>query len=125
MFVFFFFKQKTAYEMRISDWSSDVCSATICLVTHFKSSCRASPSLLVRLGVLMSTHRRYSTFVRSLSPSIRTLFARSMGRCGMAAAILVYVGDRKSTRLHPVTNAHIVCSLRSEKTKNTDHKLIS
>src|SRR3546814_9576990 len=26
-FVFFFFKQKTAYEMRISDWSSDVCSA--------------------------------------------------------------------------------------------------
>src|SRR3546814_12139812 len=24
---FFFFKQKTAYEMRISDWSSDVCSA--------------------------------------------------------------------------------------------------
>src|SRR3546814_7240931 len=23
---FFFFKQKTAYEMRISDWSSDVCS---------------------------------------------------------------------------------------------------
>src|SRR3546814_10552109 len=27
MFVFFFFKQKTAYEMRISDWSSDVCSS--------------------------------------------------------------------------------------------------
>src|SRR3546814_17151121 len=27
MCVFFFFKQKTAYEMRISDWSSDVCSS--------------------------------------------------------------------------------------------------
>src|SRR3546814_2760012 len=26
-FIFFFFKQKTAYEMRISDWSSDVCSS--------------------------------------------------------------------------------------------------
>src|SRR3546814_3288280 len=26
-FVVFFFKQKTAYEMRISDWSSDVCSS--------------------------------------------------------------------------------------------------
>src|SRR3546814_19302360 len=25
--IFFFFKQKTAYEMRISDWSSDVCSS--------------------------------------------------------------------------------------------------
>src|SRR3546814_10907768 len=29
MYVFFFFKQKTAYEMRISDWSSDVCSSDL------------------------------------------------------------------------------------------------
>src|SRR3546814_6310773 len=29
MLLFFFFKQKTAYEMRISDWSSDVCSADL------------------------------------------------------------------------------------------------
>src|SRR3546814_1892503 len=28
-FAFFFFKQKTAYEMRISDWSSDVCSSDL------------------------------------------------------------------------------------------------
>src|SRR3546814_1258146 len=28
-FYFFFFKQKTAYEMRISDWSSDVCSSDL------------------------------------------------------------------------------------------------
>src|SRR3546814_9178134 len=27
--VFFFFKQKTAYELRISDWSSDVCSSDL------------------------------------------------------------------------------------------------
>src|SRR3546814_9966290 len=26
----FFFKQKSAYEMRISDWSSDVCSSDLC-----------------------------------------------------------------------------------------------
>src|SRR3546814_20464934 len=32
---FFFFKQKTAYEMRISDWSSDVCSSD--LATHLRS----------------------------------------------------------------------------------------
>src|SRR3546814_3964703 len=31
-FCFFFFKQKTAYEMRISDWSSDVCSSDL----HFE-----------------------------------------------------------------------------------------
>src|SRR3546814_13418938 len=29
MCTFFFFKQKTAYEMRISDWSSDVCSSDL------------------------------------------------------------------------------------------------
>src|SRR3546814_16618901 len=31
VFTFFFFKQKTAYEMRISDWSSDVCSSDLFL----------------------------------------------------------------------------------------------
>src|SRR3546814_5789700 len=30
--IFFFFKQKTAYEMRISDWSSDVCSSDLLVV---------------------------------------------------------------------------------------------
>src|SRR3546814_2143039 len=29
LFFVFFFKQKTAYEMRISDWSSDVCSSDL------------------------------------------------------------------------------------------------
>src|SRR3546814_19261042 len=33
LFVFFFFKQKTAYEMRISDWSSDVCSSDLWIVS--------------------------------------------------------------------------------------------
>src|SRR3546814_1569114 len=37
---FFFFKQKTAYEMRISDWSSDVCSSDL------------SGELTQRLGVV-------------------------------------------------------------------------
>src|SRR3546814_8963814 len=31
--IFFFFKQKTAYEMRISDWSSDVCSSDLTMVS--------------------------------------------------------------------------------------------
>src|SRR3546814_8303975 len=34
-FFFFFFKQKTAYEMRISDWSSDVCSADLLVLSRF------------------------------------------------------------------------------------------
>src|SRR3546814_5335569 len=36
----FFFKQKTAYEMRISDWSSDVCSSD--LVRRLQTTCESS-----------------------------------------------------------------------------------
>src|SRR3546814_6674142 len=34
----FFFKQKTAYEMRISDWSSDVCSSDLIAFTTFRKT---------------------------------------------------------------------------------------
>src|SRR3546814_7666539 len=37
----FFFKQKTAYEMRISDWSSDVCSSDLALDSPVISQLRA------------------------------------------------------------------------------------
>src|SRR3546814_5187871 len=51
---FFFFKQKTAYEMRISDWSSDVCSSDLpvaigadriqrgAVLLHEDAACRAA-----------------------------------------------------------------------------------
>src|SRR3546814_4447798 len=35
-YIFFFFKQKTAYEMRISDWSSDVCSSDLWEASEIK-----------------------------------------------------------------------------------------
>src|SRR3546814_11499637 len=38
LYIFFFFKQKTAYEMRISDWSSDVCSSDLFEATAFAQS---------------------------------------------------------------------------------------
>src|SRR3546814_7420888 len=34
---FFFFKQKTAYEMRISDWSSDVCSSDLAILPLYST----------------------------------------------------------------------------------------
>src|SRR3546814_4906336 len=40
--VFFFFKQKTAYEMRISDWSSDVCSSDLLSQCRRVRSCVAA-----------------------------------------------------------------------------------
>src|SRR3546814_6493169 len=39
--VFFFFQQKTAYEIRISDWSSDVCSSNSSTSAATPSACRA------------------------------------------------------------------------------------
>src|SRR3546814_4646628 len=42
-FFFFFFKQKTAYEMRISDWSSDVCSSDLVEVLAFTACQKGCP----------------------------------------------------------------------------------
>src|SRR3546814_5472330 len=46
----FFFKQKTAYEMRISDWSSDVCSSDLrhCLGGHRLCAAVARHTIAVR-----------------------------------------------------------------------------
>src|SRR3546814_1617139 len=40
---FFFFKQKTAYEMRISDWSSDVCSSDLEDRADDRAACPPQP----------------------------------------------------------------------------------
>src|SRR3546814_4007452 len=46
---FFFFKQKTAYEMRISDWSSDVCSSDLPMIAELPGGGRAD-EILVDVG---------------------------------------------------------------------------
>src|SRR3546814_2304347 len=45
---FFFFKQKTAYEMRISDWSSDVCSSDLALCFADHQICGSRPGLIIK-----------------------------------------------------------------------------
>src|SRR3546814_6912086 len=64
--VFFFFKQKTAYEMRISDWSSDVCSSDLRPSTPARqplggaqaiaanNECRAMPGIRLPAGTRLS-----------------------------------------------------------------------
>src|SRR3546814_6679378 len=54
---FFFFKQKTAYEMRISDWSSDVCSSDL---SQRRS---AGPDLESRASAVPCSRRRTSKAV--------------------------------------------------------------
>src|SRR3546814_15017499 len=71
IYVFFFFKQKTAYEMRISDWSSDVCSSDLAderrCATRLHSRARRSAEPARRmarpggqraLGQFLPEHRR-------------------------------------------------------------------
>src|SRR3546814_3410410 len=48
---FFFFKQKTAYEMRISDWSSDVCSSDLQCDEH-GVACGVAEIIIDRLEIV-------------------------------------------------------------------------
>src|SRR3546814_8898658 len=59
MLYFFFFKQKTAYEMRISDWSSDVCSSDL----------RGAPRRLVlgETAVGEAIGRRHASFLQRVA----------------------------------------------------------
>src|SRR3546814_1898689 len=57
-FFFFFFKQKTAYEMRISDWSSDVCSSDLLLGLLFGEADAGDLRMAVgAAGDLLLLHR--------------------------------------------------------------------
>src|SRR3546814_2677506 len=56
VFAFFFFKQKTAYELRISDWSSDVCSSDLGSACPWDQS-SARPLPLQEEGAMMPLKR--------------------------------------------------------------------
>src|SRR3546814_4665279 len=57
--LFFFFKQKTAYEMRISDWSSDVCSSDLAGDQHqHDAERRQEPKILTEFHYCSSSPRR-------------------------------------------------------------------
>src|SRR3546814_12943008 len=90
---FFFFKQKTAYEMRISDWSSDVCSSDL-----IAAAIAADPYDRARLAALLDEHRRrLDTFqegiqsgllaaVDAMTPEQREQYAERMLRHGPPGA---------------------------------------
>src|SRR3546814_6579583 len=71
MFFFFFFKQKTAYEMRISDWSSDVCSSDLVSVP-FRAYSRREPEPRAG-GAPMEFDRKHSSVhgTRAAAPVAR------------------------------------------------------
>src|SRR3546814_17016924 len=80
--VFFFFKQKTAYEMRISDWSSDVCSSDLQesgLVCGCDFSLGYSPER-INPGDKLHTVDRITKVVAGQTPEVASRLAAIYGR---------------------------------------------
>src|SRR3546814_8462334 len=115
--LFFFFKQKTAYEMRISDWSSDVCSSDLLadrfhLIAPDLPGWNASERLPgADYGVIAQAARLHA-FIAALGDGPVIVVGHSMGGhiSGLLAAdhpeqvqrlvLMSSAGDRKSTRLN-------------------------
>src|SRR3546814_2677196 len=85
-FVLFFFKQKTAYEMRISDWSSDVCSSDL------RSARHRNAIQVVLVGIL--DQNRDDVARRMARRVAKQHIAVDLGRVGLRspgrAAVLVH-----------------------------------
>src|SRR3546814_10442227 len=79
--VFFFFKQKTAYEVRISDWSSDVCSSDLIIRINHDSALTSAvdprSAILLPETCPLSLEQNNDTFATSATHSthVATVFA--------------------------------------------------
>src|SRR3546814_6534968 len=133
MYFFFFFKQKTAYEMRIRDWSSDVCSSDL-RDDHAQLQPRDRLDRLrhLRPSLLRAPHPRGRPQRHRGRAGIRRARGcdRVARRADAAEALRTAAGrsrprhlDRKSTRLNSSTNAHLVCPLLLEKNTTTQQTL--
>src|SRR3546814_10411650 len=123
---FLFFKQKTAYELRISDWSSDVCSSdltrTVCpLLNH--GTYRFTLNCLDPVKKQMPAIQ-HGNWQQIDEPQVNGDHSHEEDEI-LQAAIDLLAGNlsdfqRQIGRAHvctSVTNAHLVCSLLLEKTK--------
>src|SRR3546814_3659596 len=108
----FFFKQKTAYEMRISDWSSDVCSSDL-----------DAPQLHSRAAVHLRRHQQAAA--GRLARDSRSRPARPPP--GAAARVLVgLAGGRPGPRSEEHTSelqslmriSYAVCCLKKNNTRS-------
>src|SRR3546814_8622649 len=91
--MFLFVKQKTAYEMRISDWSSDVCSSDLCrykLADHYRTRGRqaaqtdwldeADELLAVQDNAQAEARRDLGKLLQQLPPRQRLPIVHEIGR---------------------------------------------
>src|SRR3546814_18886955 len=106
--VLFFYKQKTAYEMRISDWSSDVCSSDLScrssrsmtfetadgVVPLYRAAALNEPASTARTNAKMPVER-YASFIGSRASTCAIAFA-SAERPGRGRVRPGSDADRKS-----------------------------
>src|SRR3546814_5793010 len=116
--------------MRISDWSSDVCSSDLMLYfgpgdapATLKAIATAEtlPYRLIAVDDVQRLDENGQAALFTLYNRWREVAATGSGFALVLAgdrAPLAMPLDRKSTRLNPVTNAHLVCRLLLEKKKN-------
>src|SRR3546814_11133116 len=83
-FSFFFFQQKTAYEMRISDWSSDVCSSDLLSLAAETSGVTV---LLLRVSALPAPSTAHTRWAVRSAPSL-PLEANAPGHPAMEVELL-------------------------------------
>src|SRR3546814_17592711 len=92
-----FFKQKTAYEMRISDWSSDVCSSDLLEDGQTRAFSFANPphdNALIELHVRLIPGGRFTTHVfNAMQVGDRIVFEAPLGR------FTLHAGSRDRTRV--------------------------
>src|SRR3546814_5374479 len=112
-FWFFFFKQKTAYEVRISDWSSDVCSSDLFTITASIGIARAPehgdrPQTLIHNAdaAMYDSKRRIRNGWQVFTPALaqtqqdRLRVETHLRRAADNNAFHLVYQDRKSTRLN-------------------------
>src|SRR3546814_2324700 len=75
-FCIFFFKQKTAYEMRISDWSSDVCSSDL---TGSPAAAAGGGEACVAIWCVPSSPRQVFPAGRATASELRDSYCRLSG----------------------------------------------
>src|SRR3546814_1227709 len=115
--MFFFFKQKTAYEMRISDWSSDVCSSDLWgrgtvdswALSTVEDRAKVWDGIIEMIedGTIAKGHYanfHYDQFMSGTMESVRNIY-RTLDLVlspDVEAKMMAYLGekDRKSTRLN-------------------------
>src|SRR3546814_1678100 len=92
----FFFKQKTAYEMRISDWSSDVCSSDL-------ESLGGEDSMVqvTRKGKVFASA---DEALQGVAADNQTLAVGGFGLCGIPEALIAALRDSGVKGLTVISN---------------------